>query len=76
MIRPLCPCHSIPMTRRDQKRWRCSVKQRATQNRYYQRNKEKVKALIAANKIRVLGHYGSWMNVLCIERVSEIVDGT
>ena len=64
------------MTRRSQKRWRCSVKQRATQNRYYQRNKEKVKALVAATKIRALGHHGSWMNVLCIERVSEIVDGT
>ena len=76
MIRPLCQCHGVPMIPREDGKWRCRVQQRKAQNHFYRRHREKVIAKVNRYKMLTQGRHSYWMNVLHIERVSEIVDGT
>lgn len=55
--------------------WRCAVKQREANRRFYRRHTEESKARVARRKMQVRGDHGVWMNVLRIERVTEITDG-
>ena len=79
MTKPICKCHGVAMISRGDARpngWRCRVKQLEAQRRYYRRHRQDCIARVARQKMKVLGYRGSWMNVLRIERVSEVLDGT
>ena len=64
------------MNVRERGKWRCRVKQTEAQNRFYRRHREETTAKVARYKMLAFGRYGFWMNVLRVERVSEVVDGT
>jgi len=71
-----CKCHGVPMIPREKGKWRCRVQQRKAQRRFYLRHRDEAVAKVNRYKMLTQGRYGSWMNVLRIERITEITDGT
>mgnify|MGYP001596099776 FL=1 len=78
MIRPLCKCHGVPMHigSRSAGRiyWNCAIKNEARARVWECENRARHLAFHSMRNARHRGDRGSWMNVLRITKISEVID--